>query len=637
MLLAFTGCTEPDNTDLPPKGDEVQLTVAPEALTLYTYQSETLNANLQGAEWSSSDTSIARVDKETGTVTGISEGIATITATKGEKTATCRVSVVDDYSMPVLGLSNRYVAVNQGGEYGVSAFVTIRGERLNDAKYSYTVVGDKDVASVIADDNKSNAIIKGLSYGSTLIKVEAVTDNFTLTSFIDVDVKNVTVWFDVSGVIRNEGEYKVNLYALNDGELKNSVAPVINVYDAETQVSNPEFAWSSSNDSIATVSEEGLIEAVSPGTAFVYAAYGDDRVIFKVNVLYAEKRLADRIDIELGRNETDMSLSSVEIPIPSEINDTIVAVNIQGRNLLISQTDTAFVIDKSRLPSEMGSYDITVQTHNAKYTAEGMICTMVIYTAEDLDSFGNIAKKMSESSFTWDGYFALGNDIIYNDTATDESTWKKYQSFISTTKINSAGGNPFDYANEVGFKGVFDGCGYNIDGFMTDAQSENDRGGFIGILNANGVIKDLSFTNAVHSGLGGFLTSMAGGRIENIFIHASKQYITRASSSPASYRNGFLVGCDSKFMLDINNCIVMVEEYVGSEEDLPYATTLGAFWTDNGSLDNAYAIGGVDRAVYSLNDSGYKPLGIKDVYASYKSVSDFLSADIDLKDFSDKF
>ncbi len=266
------------------------------------------------------------------------------------------------------------------------------------------------------------------------------------------------------------------------------------------------------------------------------------------------------------------------------------------------------------------------------------VYSMIIYDKADLDAFGAVAKLYSSGAFTYDGYFVLGNNITYNNTSADDSTWSEYQAFTGISLINRDGGNAWGYAEDVGFAGIFDGCGYNIDGFMTGTAWPNDRGGFIGILNAKGVIRNLSFTNAVHKGLGGFLTTLAGGKIENVFIHADKHYITQSPDYPGSYKNGFLVGQESKYMLDIDNCIVIVEECISTNAtDADYASTLGSFWLNNGSLSNVYAIGGMNKAVYSMNHDEYTPLGIPDIYGSYKNEEAFISAGIGLSSFDTDF
>ena len=99
-------------------------------LTLVESESETLvatvspdNASDKTVSWASSNTSIATVSN--GAVTAIAPGTATITATAGEKSATCTVTVTKVSSSPEaidLGLSVKWASYNVGAtkpeEYG---------------------------------------------------------------------------------------------------------------------------------------------------------------------------------------------------------------------------------------------------------------------------------------------------------------------------------------------------------------------------------------------------------------------------------------------------------------------------------------------------------------------------------------
>lgn len=113
-------------------------------------------------------------------------------------------------------------------------------------------------------------------------------------------------------------------------------------------------------------------------------------------------------------------------------------------------------------------------------------------------------------------------------------------------------GNYGSTFGEFGFYGVFDGCGYNIEGLHINNHENqgggmdpwtggiHDEGGFIGMLTARqvgsttayGTIRNISFTEAIHGEIlnngesrafgtyGGFLFS--GGRlmnVENVNIH----------------------------------------------------------------------------------------------------------------------
>ena len=104
------------------------------------------------------------------------------------------------------------------------------------------------------------------------------------------------------------------------------------------------------------------------------------------------------------------------------------------------------------------------------------------------------------------GYFKLGANITAETMVTFER---------------------FDVDGAYGFKGVFDGCGYAIDGLTATG---NNGEAFISCMTKDGVLKNIAFTNAKVAG-GNFLCSGGLGTIENVYV----QY---ASISAGSQYNG---------------------------------------------------------------------------------------------------
>lgn len=133
-----------------------------------------------------------------------------------------------------------------------------------------------------------------------------------------------------------------------------------------------------------------------------------------------------------------------------------------------------------------------------------LIVTKTITNAAEYANWINIAKACEESATLWGGYFRLGANItttsmvMFNRGATDGSE---------------------------GFKGVFDGCGYTIDGLN---RSSWDYNAFVTTMTNTGVLRNIAFTNVKITGEGNFLTSGGKGTIENVFV----QYAVISIGSP---------------------------------------------------------------------------------------------------------
>ena len=132
------------------------------------------------------------------------------------------------------------------------------------------------------------------------------------------------------------------------------------------------------------------------------------------------------------------------------------------------------------------------ETYNV--TVKALVVTMTITTADQYANWITVAKACEQSATLWGGYFRLGANItatsmvMFNRGATDGSE---------------------------GFKGVFDGCGYIVDGLN---RSSWDSNAFVTTMTETGVLKNIAFTNVRITGAGNFLTSGGKGTIENVYV-----------------------------------------------------------------------------------------------------------------------
>lgn len=142
------------------------------------------------------------------------------------------------------------------------------------------------------------------------------------------------------------------------------------------------------------------------------------------------------------------------------------------------------------------AFGISVTDKNETYnvTINALVVTMTITTPAQYANWITIAKACEQSATLWGGYFRLGANItatsmvMFNRGATDGSE---------------------------GFKGVFDGCGYVIDGLNRSGLYSN---AFVTTMTETGVLKNIAFTNVKITDEGNFLTSGGKGTIENVYV-----------------------------------------------------------------------------------------------------------------------
>jgi hypothetical protein len=167
MAVTFSSC----------KKDVESVALNKNTLTLTVGASETLtatvtpsNAEYDALTWTSSNASVAKVDNS-GKVTGVANGTATITVAVAGKTAICAVTVgqntVSTYQVGDLynvgGIKGIVFEVTDGGKHG--KIIAIDNIETYDYKWStkYEVTGATDTL----DGSKNMAVIKTMSNWET--------------------------------------------------------------------------------------------------------------------------------------------------------------------------------------------------------------------------------------------------------------------------------------------------------------------------------------------------------------------------------------------------------------------------------------------------------------------------------------
>ena len=214
-------------------------------------------------EWTSSDESVVTVDA-TGMVVAVSAGKADITAsvTDSEMSAVCKVTVkvaAKDITVP----DNLDVKLNDGNETTVEA--TVSPADATDVKVSYAST-DEAVATV-DKDGKVQILQPG--------ECDIVTTLTQEGKKVVEKKTHIKAFYEVEGITLDKTEGILtagNTVTLNATVLPEEIAD-------ETIVT-----WTSSDEKVATVDENGKVTAIAAGEATITANAGEKSTTYKLTV-----------------------------------------------------------------------------------------------------------------------------------------------------------------------------------------------------------------------------------------------------------------------------------------------------------------------------------------------------------------
>lgn len=294
-----------------------------------------------GVVWESADTKVVSVASD-GTVTAIGPGTTTVTATTndGSFTSNCVVSVKSPAQHVSLDKTSLKLLEGESGKLTATVYP------LNSTQKTLTWVSDHpDVASV---DNEGNVTARKAGAATVTVKVaEKVTA-----------VCKVTVTSRVTGI--SMSETTVELKPGEKHQLEATVLP--------QNASNAEVTWYSDKESVAKVSQSGLVSAVSTGEATIHVVTSD-----------GGKMATCLVKVGTPVKGITLSISSKTLYVgdPSlDISATLTPANATDKSLEWSSSDpeVASIAPGAALhavikPLKPGKTTITATTKDGGFTA----------------------------------------------------------------------------------------------------------------------------------------------------------------------------------------------------------------------------------------------------------------------------
>ena len=233
------------------------VTVSPNSKTLEINETQQLTATVDATPstadktvaWSTSNGNVATVS-ETGLVTAVAQGTATITATSNldnTKSGTCTITVNPPATpIPVTAISIDATATVGIGE-SITLTVSYTPSDANEGKAVAWGSADESIATV------NNGVVTGVAAGTTTITATSTTDP-NIKATCNVTVKAIAV----SGVSLDKTSISIQI----DGTatLTATVSP--------NNATNKSITWKSDDESVARVNN-GVVTGISEGTATI--------------------------------------------------------------------------------------------------------------------------------------------------------------------------------------------------------------------------------------------------------------------------------------------------------------------------------------------------------------------------------
>ncbi|MBC8060041.1 MAG: Ig-like domain-containing protein, partial [Clostridiaceae bacterium] len=239
------------------------------------------------AVFSSANSGIVTVNTS-GAITAKALGDTYVTITHGGYTKTVNISVVDPTvaRMSSVNFDANSYSINTGATYKTEVLAFYADRKANNIRGIATYTSDNTSVATI----DASGIITGVSNGSTVIK--AVYGEYTAKASVTIVNSNLPVTLNS---IRPDSK----AYVIDVGNTHSR--PVTASYsNGDTANVTAESIFSSSYTSIATVSNSGVVTAVSAGSTVITAVYGQTKTYAIVTVNTAGVLKTSNISFDLN-------------------------------------------------------------------------------------------------------------------------------------------------------------------------------------------------------------------------------------------------------------------------------------------------------------------------------------------------
>ena len=355
------------------------------------------NATNQAVLWKVSNPAVAKIDSN-GVLTALADGetYVTVTTLDGRYIDFCKVTIV--LAVESITVENEEISLVE--EESAAIIATVLPEKAYNKKLTF-VSADESIATV-----DKNGVITAVSKGETYITVISV-DNEEITATVKVTVIRVAEEI----ILGFDKEYLWN------GETGN-----ISVGFIPAEPNDESVTFTSSDETVATVDENGVVTALKAGEAVI-------------TVKTADGSVSSEITVEVRQHVEGIELSEIEKTV--EVDDvftltaTILPSDAYNKEVVWESSDEAIL---TVVDGEVTAHKTGVATITAKSAENGEIlaeCEVTVIRYIDSISFKEdiIKLEKNEVYFIEVTYFPV-------DATETELTWTSSDESVLTVDEN---------------------------------------------------------------------------------------------------------------------------------------------------------------------------------------------------------
>ena len=285
------------------------------SVTLEENQTTTLIATVSPADatdktvtWSTSDASVATVGQD-GLVTAVKQGATTITAKAGSQTATCKVTVKKKV-IPVAAVSISRTSLNMVKGQTETLTATVSPEDATDK----TVTWSSSDATIVSVDQTGK--VTALQGGSATVMAKAGDQSATCSVTVTVPVQSLTL-----------DRVTVTLEEKQTTTLVATVSP--------SDATDKTVTWTSSDETVASVDQNGKVTALHVGMANIVARAGEKTAVCNVTVT---QEVIPVKSVGLNKTRLNLTVGAVE-----QLTATVNPDNATDKTITWTSSDATIV------------------------------------------------------------------------------------------------------------------------------------------------------------------------------------------------------------------------------------------------------------------------------------------------------